>query len=382
MYVYNELVKGLKCIKCSSEFELTDYLTGCPICLEKGYPASLQLEFDENIPWDIDRFANGMHRYSDRLPYRTFPTLGEGGTPVFKIKGLEKDLGISELWIKNEGQNPTGSHKDRMSPHIVARAAFLNRSTVIAASSGNAGASLAAYASAAGLRCKIVTTPQINGPWEKSIRQTGAEIIKVSDSMERWELVRKLVEEEGDYPATNFINPPVGSNLFGVQGYATIAFEIVEQMKNIEPTAIVIPCARGDLLWGIWKGFVEAQRRGWIHSVPKLYAVEPFPRLVHVIQGRDYRENFKGDSRLLPSIGGETVTYQSFTAIESSGGGAVVVTNKEVEKAQSDLSKKGIFAEGSAAVTWPAVSKLVGAGKIDTNDRVLLMLTSHGYKGV
>nr|WP_285846012.1 pyridoxal-phosphate dependent enzyme [Metabacillus idriensis] len=323
-----------------------------------------------------------MFRYADRLPYRLFPTLGEGGTSVNNIKGLENELGIPELWIKNEGQNPTGSHKDRMSALIVARAASLNRSTVIAASSGNAGASLAAYAAAGGLKCKIVTTPQLSGTWEKAIRLSGAEIIKVSNSLERWEIVRQMVEEEGAYPATNYSSPPVGSNLFGVQGYVTIAFEIIEQMREKLPTAVIIPCTRGDLLWGVWEGFAEARRMGWIHSIPRLYAVEPFARISHVLKGRDYREKFEGDSRLMPSIGGETVTYQAIHAVKSSGGGAITVNNIEVEKAQDHLAKKGFFVEGSAAVTWPAVSKLIKSGEIDESDRVLLMLTSHGYKGI
>ncbi len=382
MHVWNDSIRVFECIRCEQHFTPDDYLAGCPNCLEQKFPSSLRVLYDQSISWNVDKSARGMFRYADRLPYKTFPTLGEGETPIINLKGLDEELGISELWIKDEGQNPTGSHKDRMSPLIVGRAASQNRSTVIAASSGNAGASLAAYAAAGGLLCKIVTTPKLNGPWEKAIRLSGAEIIKVSDSIERWDKVRKLVEEEGDYPATNFNIPPVGSNLFGVQGYTTIAYEIVEQMRESQPTVVVIPCARGDLLWGIWEGFVEAKRMGWIKSIPRLYAVEPFPRLVQVLQGSDYRGEFKGDSSLLPSIGGETVTYQSLNAIESSGGGAVVITNAVVEKAQSDLAKRGVFAERSAAITWPAVSKLVQAGKIDRNDRVLLILTSHGYKGV
>ncbi|AND42966.1 MAG: threonine synthase [Bacillota bacterium] len=379
---WNNSVKVFECIKCNQQFSPNDYFTGCPVCLKKQQPSSLKFLYEQDMPWKIDKSAKGMFRYADRLPYKTFPTLGEGETPIISMNGLEKELGIPEIWLKNEGQNPTGSHKDRMSPLIVARAASLNRSTVIAASSGNAGASLAAYAAAAGLRCKIVTTPKINGPWEKAIRLSGAEIIKVQNSLERWETVRKLVEEEGDYPATNYNIPPVGSNMFGVQGYTTVAYEIVEQLRECQPTAVIIPCARGDLLWGIWEGFVESLRLGWIESIPRLYAVEPFPRLAHVLQGRDYRGEFRGDSRLLPSIGGETVTYQSLDAIKSSRGDAIVVTNTEVEKAQWDLAKRGIFAEGSAAITWPAVSKLVKTGKIDENDRVLLMITSHGFKGV
>ncbi|MCU1808179.1 pyridoxal-phosphate dependent enzyme [Cytobacillus firmus] len=381
MQVWNNSVKVFDCIKCNQQFSPNDYFTGCPLCLEKHEPSSLRFLYEQDAPWNINKSAKGMFRYAERLPYKSFPTLGEGETPIINIKGLGSELGIPELWLKNEGQNPTGSHKDRMSPLIVARAASLNRSTVIAASSGNAGASLAAYAAAGGLRCKIVTTPRINVAWEKAIRLYGAEIIKVQSSFERWETVRKMVEE-GDYPATNYSIPPVGSNMFGVQGYTTVAYEIVEQMREYQPTAVVIPCARGDLLWGIWEGFVESLRLGWIESLPRLYAVEPFPRLAHVLQGKDYRGKFRGDSSLLPSIGGETVTYQSLEAIRSSGGGAVVVTNTEVEKAQWELAKRGIFAEGSAAVTWPAVSKLVKEGKMDESDRVLLMITSHGYKGV
>lgn len=382
MYEWNRLVDQFTCLRCEHEYVPDDYLTGCPDCLELGYPVSLQVMYDQNVPWKINTSARGMFRYVDRLPYRTFPTLGEGGTPIIELNGVENELGVPRVWIKNEGQNPTGSHKDRMSPLVVARAVSLNRSTVIAASSGNAGASLAAYAAAAGISCKIVTTPQIHDLWEKAIRITGAEMIKVSDSLERWEMVKRLVEEEDVYPATNYHVPPVGSNLFGVQGYVTVGLEIVEQMCNTLPTAIVVPCARGDLLWGIWAGFVEAKRMGWIDDLPRLYAVEPFPRLVQVLAGRDYREEFTGDSKLLPSIGGNTVTYQALQAIQSSGGAAIVVGNEETAMAQSSLARKGIFAEGSSAVTWSALSKLIQSRKINGNDRVLLIATSHGYKGV
>ncbi|MED4779364.1 threonine synthase [Brevibacillus choshinensis] len=382
MYEWNQLVKEFTCLRCSKKYVPDDYLTGCPNCLEQGYPVSLQVTYDEQTPWKIDQASRGLFRYVDRLPYRTFPTLGEGGTPVTQVKGLEKELGLTEVWVKNEGQNPTGSHKDRMSPLIVARAVALKRSAVIAASSGNAGASLAAYAAAAGIHCKIVTTSQIQDGWEKAIRITGAEIIKVSDSLERWEIVKQMVEKQEIYPATNYHMPPVGSNLFGVQGYVTVGLEIAEQMREVLPDAMVIPCARGDLIWGVWAGLTEAKRMGWIKQLPRLYAVEPFPRLLHVLSGRDYREEFEGDSSLLPSIGGNTVTYQSLYAVTSTRGKAVVVSNEEVDQAQSSLARKGIYAEGSAAATYTGVAKLIQLGAIRKSERVLMIITSHGYKGV
>ncbi|GED34516.1 pyridoxal-phosphate dependent enzyme [Brevibacillus centrosporus] len=382
MYEWNQMVKEFTCLRCSTKYVPDDYLKGCPNCLEQGYPVSLQVTYDEQTPWKIDQAARGLFRYVDRLPYRTFPTLGEGGTPVTQLMGLEKELGLTEVWIKNEGQNPTGSHKDRMSPLIVARAVALKRSAVIAASSGNAGASLAAYAAAAGIQCKIVTTSQIQDGWEKAIRITGAEIIKVSDSLERWEIVKQMVEKQEIYPATNYHMPPVGSNLFGVQGYVTVGLEIAEQMHEVLPAAIVIPCARGDLIWGVWAGLTEAKRMGWIKQLPRLYAVEPFPRLLHVLSGRDYRQEFEGDSSLLPSIGGNTVTYQSLYAVKSTVGSAVVVSDEEVDQAQSSLARKGIYAEGSSAATYTAVAKLVQSGTIRKSERVLMIITSHGYKGV
>lgn len=285
-------------------------------------------------------------------------------------------MGISHLWIKNEGQNPTGSHKDRMSPLIVARTANLKRFPVLAASSGNAGASLAAFAAAADVPCKIIVTPKINEAWERAIRITGAEVIVAPNSSERWKMVRKM--ELIQLPI--FTNAPVGSNLYGVQGYKTVGYEIIEQMQNNMPTAIVVPCARGDLLWGIWEGLVEARDLGWIEYLPKLYAVEPFPRLTKVLEGQDYRETFTGDSSLTPSIGGDTVTYQTVSVVQSSKGAAVVFTGEEAVHAQTEMAQKGFYVEGSSAVTWAATSKLIQKGLIVEEDRTLLIVTSHGYK--
>lgn len=146
------------------------------------------------------------------------------------------------------------------------------------------------------------------------------------------------------------------------------------------PTAIVVPCARGDLLWGIWEGLVEARDLGWIEYLPKLYAVEPFPRLTKVLEGQDYRETFTGDSSLTPSIGGDTVTYQTVSVVQSSKGAAVVFTGEEAVHAQTEMAQKGFYVEGSSAVTWAATSKLIQKGLIVEEDRTLLIVTSHGYK--
>ncbi|MBH8609481.1 pyridoxal-phosphate dependent enzyme, partial [Thermoactinomyces sp. CICC 10521] len=171
---------------------------------------------------------------------------------------LAEQLGIHRFWVKNEGMNPTGSHKDRMSPLVIARALQLGKSSVVVASSGNAGISLAAYASFAGLQCTVITTKDIHEDVKKSIQAYGAQLVMVSDSFQRWELTRELAENQGFYPATNYMFPPVGSNMYGVQGYKTIAYELVQQLKGCSPSVILVPSSRADLLWGVWEGLKEA----------------------------------------------------------------------------------------------------------------------------
>src|SRR5690606_405961 len=118
--------------------------------------------YDDAMPWpSATASRRGMARFGARLPYSGFMSLGEGDTPLVDLPGLASQCGLEALSIKLESANPTGSHKDRMSAQFVARAKDRNVPSVIAASSGNAGCSVAAYATAAGLPCTIVTTPSI-----------------------------------------------------------------------------------------------------------------------------------------------------------------------------------------------------------------------------
>ena len=179
-----------------------------------------------------------------------------------------------------------------MSPLVIARAIALKRKIVSAASSGNAGVSLAAYAALAGLKCKIITQQNINPIWKRAIEKMGAEIIYTASSAERWTFLQEKVQKEGWYPATNFITPPVGSNPFGVQGYKTIAYELYQDLQEMKK----------------------------FNKFPRLVAVEPFEQINKVLAGADYRLDFAGDYRLTPSFGGTTVTYQSIQAVKDSKG--------------------------------------------------------------
>ncbi|MBC5636999.1 pyridoxal-phosphate dependent enzyme [Ornithinibacillus sp. BX22] len=353
MYKINPNVECIECIKCYHRYPLKDYFIGCPRCFEKGKPSSVSLNYKN---FNLNNNQSGFKKYTDVLPYLDFPTIGEGSTPTVRMKRLGDELGLENLWIKNEGQNPTGSHKDRYSPFVVARAISLGFETVAVASSGNAGVSIATYSAAANLKCVVLTTKNMNPIWKQAIVQTGAEIIYKDKPMDRWEHLQRYVLRNEWYPATNFINPPVGSNPFGVQGLKTLAFEIIEDFEQL-PNIIIIPSSRGDLLWGVWKGFNEALENGLICDIPKLIAVEPFPRLKAVLGGDKYTDNFEGDSTHTPSVGGTTVTYQSIQAIKNSKGKVEVVPSFNAINEQEHLGKYGIYAERSSSLVLGALNR-------------------------
>jgi threonine synthase len=305
-------------------------------------------------------------------------SLGEGDTPVARLHRLAEELGLDTVDLKLEGSNPTGSHKDRMTSQFIARAVAKAAPVVAAASSGNAGASLAAYAAAAGLRCAIVTTPKINPAWRRAIERTGAELHFVEDPLDRWRFIREKGQSETWFSATNICHPPTGSEPFGVDGYKTLAYELAEDPQTREADAVFVPTARGDLLWGIYAGFRELVDENVMTRMPRLVAVEPFPRLELALAGADYRGHFPGGSPLV-SINGTTITAQALAAIERSGGAAVSVRADDVIADQRYLARAGHHLEQSAVAALSGLRRLQ-AGRPFALRRVVLIATSHGYK--
>ena len=320
-----------------------------------------------------------MSRYASWMPYTSWVSLGEGGTSCVSFPSLASEAQVAKIFIKTEGQNPSGSHKDRMSCLTVTRALDVGATKIVAASSGNGGASLALYAAAAGLECCIVATPALSPIYKRAITMTGARILTASVSLERWQLVADMVRQEGWFPATNYLNPPVGSNHFGLDGLKTLAFELVEELGADNLDAIVVPTSRGDLIWGLCEGFQQLKAFGLIGSIPRLFAVEPFPRISRVLNGEGLTGSFPGATDLV-SIDGSTVTYQSIEAIKSSRGGAVIVDDQSVMRDQQRLARHGCYAELSSAATLTGLDRLVRDAAISSADSVVLIATSNGYK--
>ncbi len=378
-HALNERLIGFGCIRCSTALPVDDYFEGCPACFAAAHPASVRPAFAGSPPATVDA-ARGMGRYAEWLPYSSWITLGEGATPCVAFPRLASEIGCAAIFIKNEGQNPSGSHKDRVSCLTVTRALDVGAPGIVAASSGNGGASVALYAAHAGIACRVVATPALSPIHRRAITQSGAELIFADEALERWRLVTAMVHEEGWFPATNYLEPPVGSNHFGVEGLKTIAFELIADVGR-DIGAVLVPTSRGDLIWGVYEGFRQLREAGQIGKIPKLFVVEPFPRVARVLDGSATTGSYPGRTGLF-SIGGSTVTYQAVEAVRASGGGAVVVDDGDVTRDAERLARHGCYAELSSAATLTGLDRLLVAGAITREETVVLLATSNGYKDV
>ncbi|WP_105404711.1 pyridoxal-phosphate dependent enzyme [Neorhizobium sp. T7_12] len=369
----NPILSGMRCIKCQRSWPIGDYFGGCPACAATGAPASVAPVFESfpelKVAGDIANW----------LAYPGHPRLGEGNTPLLELTETAAKNDIKWLGVKNEGANPTGSHKDRMSAAIVRRALDIGARALAIASSGNAGASLAAFAAHAGLKCVVVTTEAMERGWRKAIELHGAEVIVAPNSAARWELVSVHAKSGEWYPASNFTIPAVGSNLFAVDGYRAIALELYLSLGAEQPSDIIVPVSRGDLLWGLAKGYADLVSAGLVTDIPRIHAAEPFPRISQAMAGKDYVGQFHGQSPLL-SLGGTTVTYQAIAALLSSRGVVVGPSADQTIAAQLELARVGLFVESSSAIALAGLKILREQAVIAEDASVVLILTSHGYK--
>lgn len=195
-------LSGMQCIRCHRRWPVGDYLIGCPACASEGIPANVAPSFQE---WPSLCAKEDLPFW---FAYPGSPRIGEGNTPLLDFPALAKHHGVGRLMLKNEGANPTGSHKDRMSAGLIRRALDIGAATVAVASSGNAGVSLAAFAANAGLHCVVVTTEGMPRSVEKAIQLHGADIIVAkSPENDGSSSARKASAESGIRPRTSPFPP-------------------------------------------------------------------------------------------------------------------------------------------------------------------------------
>jgi threonine synthase len=323
-------------------------------------------------------------RYAELLPAVTpkhRPHLEIGWTPLYKAARLGKSIGLSNLFLKDDGRNPSASFKDRAGAIAVTRALDLGRNVVAGASTGNAASSLANLA--AGTKLKTVVFVPQSAPKAKiaQLLVFGAKVIAIKGTYDQaFDLCLEACEEYGWY------NRNTGYNAFTREGKKTAAFEIIEQLGWKVPDYVFVPTGDGNILSGVWKGFCDFYRAGLISRKPKMVAVQ-------AAKSDSIKRAFESRSRIKP-VSGKTIADSisvslprdgeaAVQALRESKGYAISVTDKEILKAIGDVAKtEGVFVEPAAAAAAAGMRKARALRKIKTNDRVVVLLTGNGLKDI
>nr|WP_093218675.1 MULTISPECIES: pyridoxal-phosphate dependent enzyme [unclassified Variovorax] len=358
----NPQLRGLQCLRCDALYPVTLTHDGCPACRRAGFHVALRASY---LPDSAETVP---------MPYGPGFTLGEGGTPLHDMPALAEQFGVARLSIKDESCNPTGSHKDRMTAVGVAQALDFDAHTLVLASSGNAAVSAAHYAWAAGLGCEVATYEGMPATYARQLDALGARRYMFADNAGRWAFVRERSQHPGYFALTNYRLPALGSAPLAIEGYKPIALECVTD--GGVPDHIVIPTGRGDLGWGVYAGFRDLLAAGRIARLPRLWLVEPFPRLSRVLDGGAIDASYPGHTAQL-STAGATVTYLQWQAASATGGGAVVVNDEEARAARRLLTAAGVSAELCAAGGLAALRQLRASNAVATDAHVVLMLTAN-----
>ena len=312
-------------------------------------------------------------RYADHLPVSsTTPvvSLGEGSTPLILSERLSEEA-RSEVWLKYEGLNPTGSFKDRGMAMAISKALEEGSTAVVCASTGNTSASAAAYAARAGLTCAVLI-PGGHVARGKLAQAAvhGARVLAIEDNFDRaLELVQDVAR---DHPVTvvNSVNP------YRIEGQKTAAFEIVEALGDA-PDLHLMPVGNAGNITAYWRGYREARDLGWSRALPRMFGFQA-SGAAPIVRGEKI-----ADPQTIATairIGNPASWEGAIDAASSSGGAIQAIDDEEIVVAHRDLAHEGIFVELASAASVAGLRKIAGAGLIDGETRLVCVLTGHGLK--
>jgi len=326
-----------------------------------------------------------MWRYREMLPLErddNIVSLGEGWTPLLRAVRLGRRVGVPDLFIKDESQNPTQSFKARGMATAVSMAKELGVKKLAVPSAGNAAGALAAYAARAGLKSYIFMprdTPRAN---VVECQQTGAHVTLMDGLItDCGAEVGRRKEKEGWFDVSTLKEP------YRIEGKKTLGYELAEQMEWRLPDVIIYPTGGGTGLIGMWKAFDEMQQLGWIGSKrPRMVTVqaEDCAPIVHAFEeGHRFAEEFPNAATIasglrVPKAIGD---FLILDALRASGGTAVAVSDEELIHAVRDIGAvEGVFCAPEGAACLPALRKLVESGEVNKHERVVLFNTGSGVK--
>ncbi|HEX3454448.1 MAG TPA: threonine synthase [Gaiellaceae bacterium] len=377
-------VQCLRCRECGREYEVAAIFT-CEWCFG---PLEVAYDYDAiRASISKESIAAGplsMWRYADLLPADRNPAvdLGAGFTPLVRADRLASELGLGELWIKNDTVNPTNSFKDRVTSVALAKALEFGFKVAACASTGNLANAVAAHAAHAGLQSFVFIPADLEQGKIVTTAVYGGNVVAIDGN---YDAVNRLCAElAGTYPWA-FVN--VNIRTFYAEGSRTLAFETAEQLGWQAPDHVVVPIASGSLLTKIRKGFDELFKVGLLDHEPKIrvsgaQAEGCSPVARAWIDGSDTIKPVKPDTIAKSlSIGNPADGYFALDAVRETGGALTAVTDEEIADAMLLLARtEGIFAETAGGVTIATLKRLAADGTIRADERVVAYVTGHGLK--
>lgn len=365
----------IHCTSCGADHgpRLLDHR--CPACqaaltFTLETPAAFPRAAIQNRPAELWRYAEALPPLPERI------SLGEPLTPLVPFQ-----VGDMQLLAKCEYALPSGSYKDRGSCLLMSYLRALGVDEAVEDSSGNAGASLAAYAARAGIRLKVFCPASAAAGKLLQIRLCGAELVRVEGPRPRaTEALLEYVERQDAVYASHLWHP------FFLEGVKTMAFEIVEQMGWTAPDAVLCPVGAGSILLGLFKGFAELREAGVISRLPRLVAVQA-ANISPV-----YQAFHQGTDRIAPAVDppptraegialpGPVRDREVLRALRESAGTVVAVSEDEIAAGVRCFGRAGFCVEPTSAVVWHGLLHLQQEDSLPPDATVVTVLSGHGLK--
>ncbi len=382
-----DFVTGLRCRECSRTYP-AEALHVCDFCF-----GPLEVAYDYEAiarvisPETIAAGPQTIWRYAPLLPVADAAPidLGTGCTPLVRADRLAAELGLGELWIKNDTANPTGSFKDRVVSVALTKARQLGFKVAACASTGNLANSVAAHAARAGMTSVVFIPHDLETAKIVTTAVYGGHLVAVEGTYD--DVNRLCAELTSEHPSWAFVN--VNVRTYYAEGSKTLAFEVAEQLGWQAPDHVVVPIASGSQLTKIRKGFAELHTVGLLKEEPHVrvsgaQAAGCSPVATAFAEGTDAIRPVKPNTVAKSlAIGNPADGWYALQAIRESGGSCESVTDEEIIAGIKLLARtEGIFAETAGGVTIATLAKLAAQGVVRSDERVVAYVTGHGLKTV
>ncbi|MGZ9233921.1 MAG: threonine synthase [Anaerolineales bacterium] len=377
----------LECSGCGKQYPHNKIHTFCPLCQSPLLSIYDLKRARQNLDRDeITRRKKGMWRWHELLPVLHEENqifLGEGDTPLLSMPHLEKELGLSHLYVKDESSNPTGSFKARGLAAAISKAKELGVEKVIIPTAGNAGGAMAAYAARAGLRAYIFMPKDTPFANIEESRIAGADVILIDGLIsDAAGMAGEKARAEGWFDVSTFKEP------YRVEGKKVMGYELAEAFDWQLPDVIIYPTGGGTGLVGMWKAFAELEALGWLKNTkrPRMVSVQATgcaPVVKAFQQGATFCDFWTNAQTIasglrVPKSFADHLILQD---IYESKGTAVAVSDEAILEAQKQLaSREGLFAAPEGAATLAALKELIKQGWVQAEENIVLFNTGSGLK--